>query len=257
MKYNINSVNNNSPKIFQISKVLNRNYRILNKRKYLIENKQLGGDQGYKESKVSKAINDTPIILNKQINYNDNNNNLNFSINSNCIPESYLTNSDSANKTEESITCEINEIPEKDLIEKQISSNSIVLVPIKTEDCIYIQTKTGTQKLGKWTKEEDNLLLREFEIHGNNWANIAKEFKTRSSKQIRSRFLNHLNYNLDKSKFKDEEDKLIISLYPFLKNKWTRYLNYFPRRSARAIESRLFSLLKKEIFINHNNNNQE
>lgn len=47
-------------------------------------------------------------------------------------------------------------------------------------------------KKGKFSEEEDNVILKTFSKSGCNWALIAKNMTQQSSKQIRSRFINLL-----------------------------------------------------------------
>lgn len=258
MKY-ATSYLNNQEKIFIITKadralLLNKSNRIIKNSKLKIPIKQLDNNLCFKYNSFE--------ITNGEIFENDNDNNhtnkKDFvgSLSSDNGSNFYLhfTDTDSLIKLEDSISTEIKieAIREEEISENKNHTINTPRAHIKpflllSESSSYKKTKKGVQILGKWTKEEDNLLLKGYETHGNNWAEIAKVLKTRSSKQIRSRFLNYLNNNLDKSPFTEEEDNLMISLYPYLKSKWTRYLNYLTRRSARAIESRLCSLLKKQI----------
>ena len=54
---------------------------------------------------------------------------------------------------------------------------------------------------GSWTKEEDNQLIKLYQIYGKNWSEISKLMPYRTGKQIRDRFLNVLDNNLNREKF--------------------------------------------------------
>ena len=62
---------------------------------------------------------------------------------------------------------------------------------------------------GKWTKEEDEQISKLVEEHGKSWSKIAKLFKTRNGKQIRDRYINVLDPNINKDKFTEEELEFI------------------------------------------------
>ena len=47
-------------------------------------------------------------------------------------------------------------------------------------------------KRGKFTKEEDNMILKYYKIYGKSWARIAKKIKTRTGDMIKNRFYSSL-----------------------------------------------------------------
>lgn len=100
-------------------------------------------------------------------------------------------------------------------------------------------------KRGKWTKEEDERLFRLVQKYGRCWTLLASIIKKRSGKQIRSRYVNYIFKGINKEKFSQEEDKIIIENYPFFKNKWIQYCPILPNRSPRHVENRVKYLLKK------------
>lgn len=95
-----------------------------------------------------------------------------------------------------------------------------------------------TIKKGKWTKEEDDLLVKLVEDLKYDWAKIANIMKNRTSKQIRSRYIYYLDTGLNKSEFTPEEDEIVRKLFPIFKTNWVNYVNYLPNRSAKIIQNR-------------------
>lgn len=87
----------------------------------------------------------------------------------------------------------------------------------QTNTCFYSEEKLklDQQKLikGKWCPEEDELLKDIVKLNLANWVEIADRFPGRNAKQCRDRWLYHLSPDINKSKFSEEEDSLIISLY--------------------------------------------
>jgi hypothetical protein len=113
------------------------------------------------------------------------------------------------------------------------------------------QCKTRYQRLrpdikrGKWTTEEDSRLLEAFDLYGNKWAMIAKQFNNRSSKQIRERFINYLDPGISGDKFSLDEDILILTLYRQFGNQWVKIKSYLPGRSADLIKNRYKSSISR------------
>jgi len=102
-------------------------------------------------------------------------------------------------------------------------------------------------KKGKWTKEEDELLLSLIDQFGKSWSFISKIIKNRSSAQIRMRYNNHLSPEIVKKKFTKEEDNLIKNLYEKYLNRWSKYNQYLPGRSLKNIKRRYLRLINKKI----------
>ena len=59
---------------------------------------------------------------------------------------------------------------------------------------------------GSWSKEEDKKLIKLHALYGNNWSKIARNFKTRTGKQIRDRYVNCIDENRIKVNFTLEDD---------------------------------------------------
>ena len=76
----------------------------------------------------------------------------------------------------------------------------------------YKRIRPGIIK-GAWSKEEDDTILSLVDLYGKNWSLIAKKVPTRNGKQIRDRFLNYLDPEINRNKFTVEEDEMIIKLY--------------------------------------------
>lgn len=100
---------------------------------------------------------------------------------------------------------------------------------------------------GKWSKEEDETLLKFHSLLGDNWAVISNLMKVRNWKQIRDRYLNNLNPKVIQDTFSEKEDLKIFELYPSLGTKWSSYLPNFPDRTADQIKNRFNSTIKRKI----------
>jgi hypothetical protein len=90
--------------------------------------------------------------------------------------------------------------------------------------------------------------------HGaKNWAKCATKINNklhagltvRSSKQCRARWLNHLNPELNKSKWTAEEDAALIAAHEKYGNKWKKIADSLHGRNENSVKNRFKSLSKK------------
>jgi len=112
----------------------------------------------------------------------------------------------------------------------------------------YKRIRPGIVK-GPWRKEEDNQILELVKQYGRNWAMISKMMPSRNGKQIRDRFLNYLDPQINKIKFTKDEDEKIIELYKEHGSKWSVIAKSFPGRTGDMIKNRFYSCLKRRIHI--------
>ena len=123
----------------------------------------------------------------------------------------------------------------------------------------YKRIKPGIRR-GFWRKEEDELILSLIKKYGKNWSKISNLIKTRNGKQIRDRYINILAPNINKNKFSQEEDNLLLRLYKKFGPKWSKIHNYFKERTTDMIKNRFHSTLKRKFgdkdFMNNNNINK-
>jgi len=110
----------------------------------------------------------------------------------------------------------------------------------------YKRIRPGLTK-GHWDEEEDKQVLSLVEQYGKNWSLIAKNIPSRTSKQIRDRYLNTLDKSLNKEKFTKEEDDKIVTLSLKLGTQWSRIAKQFPNRTSDMIKNRFYSSLKKNV----------
>ena len=83
--------------------------------------------------------------------------------------------------------------------------------------------------------------------HGYNWTLIASQIEGRTGKQIRERFINKLDPRINRSKFTEDEDSLILKRWREVGPKWQKISKEFNGRSENMIKNRFYSHLKKKL----------
>jgi hypothetical protein len=100
---------------------------------------------------------------------------------------------------------------------------------------------------GPWTEDEDQLLISLVQRHGRKWSIISEQMQSRSGKQVRERYLNNLDPNLNKKKFTLNEDAQIVKYHSKYGPLWSKIAKHFPGRSVDIIKNRFYSVLKNRV----------
>ncbi|KAK9762755.1 hypothetical protein K7432_011197 [Basidiobolus ranarum] len=91
---------------------------------------------------------------------------------------------------------------------------------------------------GPWTPDEDKKLVELVrELGAEKWVLIASRLSSRTGKQCRERWHNHLDPRIDKSPFTPEEEDLIFRLYSQMGSKWAEMSKLMPGRPDNAIKN--------------------
>ncbi|GAA6031519.1 hypothetical protein JCM8097_006496 [Rhodosporidiobolus ruineniae] len=100
---------------------------------------------------------------------------------------------------------------------------------------------------GPWTPEEDAKLKALVARHGHEkWVMIAGEMGSRSGKQCRERWHNHLDPTINKSDWTPAEEELIRDLYGRIGPRWAEMAKYLPGRPDNSIKNYWNALQARE-----------
>ncbi|CAD8120001.1 unnamed protein product [Paramecium sonneborni] len=103
-----------------------------------------------------------------------------------------------------------------------------------------------TNKAKRWTQNEDETLLRIYDEVGPQWNTIAKQMKSKTDRQVRRRYMNTLDPNLNHGPMTEEEDQLIYQEYLRYGSSWTKISEKMPGRSENMIKNRFYSFIKQK-----------
>ncbi|EDR24383.1 hypothetical protein, conserved [Entamoeba dispar SAW760] len=124
----------------------------------------------------------------------------------------------------------------------QVILESPIPSPISTSFTMNVTRKPARN----WSIEEDRKLLDAVSKFGNSrWVEIAEFVGSRSRKQCRERYINHVSPMIDTSKWTPEEDYVIIQGHYKYLNSWSKIAKLLKGRTANAVRNRYHSLSSK------------
>uniref|UniRef100_A0A8R7VHW4 Transcription factor MYB98 n=1 Tax=Triticum urartu TaxID=4572 RepID=A0A8R7VHW4_TRIUA len=114
-----------------------------------------------------------------------------------------------------------------------------VEIPVVRRQTPASRNARATPSRGPWTDEEDELLRRLVDEHGEHkWATISKHLPGRIGKQCRERWTNHVRPGIKKDHIWTEaDDILLIHAHKIHGNRWSTISRCLPGRSENAIKN--------------------
>ena len=98
-------------------------------------------------------------------------------------------------------------------------------------------------KKGKWSEEEDRILIECMNNGIIGWTEMAKRVPGRQGKQIKERWNNHLCPSIKKEEWSEEEIQTLLSIHRQVGNKWAIIKQHLPGRTEHGIKNKVSSII--------------
>ncbi|CAD8049394.1 unnamed protein product [Paramecium sonneborni] len=97
----------------------------------------------------------------------------------------------------------------------------------------------------KWTYDDDQKIIQLVQKYNKNWAEIAKNFPEKSGKQIRERYLNKLDPNINWQAWTKDEDEIILTVFKQHGPKWSIASKQLKGRPENTVKNRFYSYIRR------------
>lgn len=159
---------------------------------------------------------------------------------------------DSAEKYKENLPDNSNN---KSLVKNRISSINWIKISEKFINKNPKQCQQRWQNIldpnrikGSWTQEEDQKLIESIAKFGpHKWSVISEFLPGRLGKQCRERWFNHLNPQVRKTEWTQEEEWVLFILHKKYGNSWSKLSSCIPGRTDNTIKNHWNSTMRKSV----------
>lgn len=118
---------------------------------------------------------------------------------------------------------------------------------------VFSKNRSKKEKRRPWVMKEDETMRKLVEENGTKqWTIIAEKLNkcfpcnSRTGKQCRERWHNHLNPGINKESWSIQEEITLFTTHSKLGNKWAEISNYLPGRTDNCIKNHFYSTLRKQ-----------
>ncbi|CAD8185842.1 unnamed protein product [Paramecium octaurelia] len=101
------------------------------------------------------------------------------------------------------------------------------------------------EKNQKWTPEEDEEVKRLTKEYRFDWKVIARFLSNRTGRQIRERYINHLDPNINNKAWSQQEDLKIWTLFKMIGSRWSEMAKKLKGRPENMIKNRFYGYIRK------------
>lgn len=98
--------------------------------------------------------------------------------------------------------------------------------------------------LGRWTEEEDALLITAVEVYGTHWFQVAKMLPGRTDDQCAKRWKENLDPSISRKPWTKEDDDLLMETYEKIGKRWKDIASRFVGRPPVHCRNRVQSLVR-------------